>query len=86
MERVTHAQIKEVFGLLLKAMGRRKARSIVDVGGWRLNYSRYGGWIIEAISNPGGGVRSPCGDRRRRSKDMLATMHFALDVLRERKR
>lgn len=78
MERYTRKDAEACFERLLKVTGHRHADSWNDVGGWQLDYAGcYGGYVVEEICTPGGGVRHPLGDRRRTAREFCEAVWFA---------
>lgn len=85
MERTTRKTVETVFEYFLKAINGRKAKDYKDVDGYRLDYNPiYGGYVVEQIVNDGGGVSRPFGDRRRAPAEMVSTLNFVMEVLREK--
>jgi hypothetical protein len=57
-------------------------RSQTHVGAWTLNYNPvYGGFVIEEMATPGGGVFQPFGSQRRKAREFCGAVRFALDAL-----
>lgn len=51
-------------------------------GGWALDYSAYGGYVVHQIDQRGGtGVYEPFGSRRRSTREFCDAVRFALDAL-----
>lgn len=49
-----------------------------EVGAWQLDYNAtYGGYVVNEISTPGGGVRTPLGDRRMVAREFCEAVWFA---------
>lgn len=82
MDRYTRKDAERAFDLLCKATGHRKAVAYNDVGGWQLDYNGvYGGYVIHAIVNDGGGVTEPFGSMRRPAREFCSTVTFAIRAL-----
>lgn len=88
MDRYTRKDAEKCFERLLQTLGKRRARSYNDVGGWRLDYNPvYGGVKIEEIINEGGGVREPIIGNRLTPKEFCYTVNFtirAMEAMRRR--
>lgn len=55
------------------------------VGAWRLDYAGcYGGWQIQEIDTPSGGISCPLGYRRYKTPQMLDMICFAREAIRLR--
>lgn len=81
MDRYTIKDAEQCFERLLTTLGKRKARSYNDVGGWRLDYNpTYGGVIIEEIINPHGGINHPIIGSRLTSREFCQTINFMTRV------
>jgi hypothetical protein len=82
MARTSHSNVMGLFQHLVKALGGHMAKAHNDVGGWRMDYQpEYGGYTIERISGPGGGVSQPFGSGRHKAGEMWQMMRFALIAL-----
>jgi hypothetical protein len=52
------------------------------VGVWSLDYAGcYGGYVVEEISNLGGGVSRPLGEMRRTAREFCDAVSFTLRAL-----
>ena len=82
-QRYTRKDAEHAFERLLAMTGKRKATSWNDVGGWTLDYAPiYGGYNVEEISSPSGGVSQPFGMQRRTAREFCDTVRFLADALR----
>lgn len=80
--RTNKKYIEAVFDRLLNALGKRRATSYSDVGGWQLDHnSIYGGYNIEEIASTSGGVSQPFGPMRMKAGPFAEAMQFALRAL-----
>ena len=86
MERITKKDVESLFAHFLEVTNRKPARTYNDVGGYWIDYKGfYGGWVIERISNTGGGVSCPFGMRRLSTTEMYNALHFALNTAGEKR-
>jgi hypothetical protein len=79
--RTSRSQVEGLFKTFTKACGRRVATAYNDVGGWGLDYSEYGGYVIYEVANSGGAQHQPFGHERRKGQEMWYAMHFALRTI-----
>lgn len=79
--RTTKKEVEAVFKQFCEDNDFKIAESAVDVGGYTLDYAAcYGGYVINRISNDGGGVSQPFGYMRRGAKELVDCLRFANDV------
>lgn len=83
MARYTKKHAESAFNYLVQCMNKRVATSYNDIGAYRLDYSQYGGYVIEEITSEGGGVCHPFGSQRRKAEEFYDTCHYAVCVLDE---
>lgn len=77
--RYTIKDAEEYFERLVRAKGKRIAKSYNDVGAWRLDYNpTYGGVVIEEIINEQGGVDMPLGYSRQSPREFCEFVDKAL--------
>ena len=81
-DRITRKDVENALELLCKRAGWRVATSYKDVGGFQLSHD-IGGWNVERVSGPTGGVCQPFGAKRRTNREMFDTLHFAADAFFE---
>lgn len=67
---------------VLRAMGAREAEDITDVGGYYVGYAN-GGYRIERVVSPSGDVDTPFGGRRMSARELVQTLEFAEQVMRQ---
>lgn len=80
--RTTKQQLIAMFNMLIIRMCPKQE----DRKSYHLDYnSTYGGYMIEKIVNPSGGVDHPLGARRRSLSEMYDAMQFAYMTLAEYK-
>ena len=83
MNKYTFKDAEQCFENLLRTLGRRRARSYNDVGGWGLDYNpTYGGVVIEEIGNEHGGITQPLNTTRLTPREFCQSVNFAIRVLR----
>ncbi len=85
MEKYTFKDAEQCFENLLRTLGRHRARSYNDIGGWKLDYNpTYGGVVIEEIVNEGGGITHPLIPTRLTPREFCQTVNFTIHALRLR--
>jgi hypothetical protein len=82
MDRYTRKDAENAFERLLTATGNRRSTSWNDVGGWNLDYAAcYGGYVVEEVNNPSGGISQPFGSQRRTAREFVDCVRFACDAI-----
>jgi len=77
--RTTKTEVRHTFETLAAVMGKRVATAYNDIGAWTLDYAAfYGGYVIEEISNAGGGVFHPLTERRLSASEFATACRFAI--------
>lgn len=88
--RVNHELIRNTFKLFISKFYDvpRFSEELNNIlSNYDLNYcSVYGGWEIQSINEPNGGVDLPFGLKRYNTKEFYQVLEFAITVLDQKKR
>lgn len=79
-ERVTQAQVADIFRRFLKAAGLKEAASYTDVGGYALEH-QHGGKYRVIVYRENGGEGNPFGFTSRTASEMWHTLDFATQAI-----